>query len=304
MGNREEWSLEELTETLNKVAETDKDNFVGIDGNTGVGKSTLGIKLCKKGCLWFDIQKDILYSRKEIMNWVDTAKPGSHGLADEMMNAMFKRDFASKNQKFLLKIFDMCRDRNLTLYMCIPNFWALDKHLLEGRIRLRIHVAKTGFAFLWKPSSNPFAPDKWYRKYNEKVSYNWDLYPNAKKTKGFTGYLKFGDLGVREKEEYLKIKAEKKAMVKKEEEDAEKKEIIENKKSVELGKILVINWLQNKGLLRPGWQVALASEEEITPAAVSKRLKEFNNKKKVSESILNPINLNTLYNVMPNNDNL
>lgn len=295
--------MEELTETLNKTAETDKDNFIGVDGSTGVGKSTAAIKACKSGCSWFEMKNDILYSRKEIMEWVTNAKQGSWGIADEMINAMFKRDFAAKNQKFLLKIFDMCRDRNLTLFMCIPNFWALDKHLLEGRIRLRIHVAKTGLAFLWKPSANPFAPDKWYRKYNEKVSYNWDLYPNAKRTKGFIGYLKFGDLGVREKEEYLKIKAEKKAMIKAEEEDDEKKEIAENKKSVDLGKIWVLDFLSSKGLLRPGWQVAIAENSEVTPMAISKRIKEFKEKKMAAEAILNPNSLNTLYNNTFNNGN-
>ncbi len=199
MGNETQWSLNELTKTLNETAATDKDNLIGVDGSTGTGKSTISIKACKAGCSWFDMNNDILYSRDEIIDWVTNARPGSWGVADEMINVLFKRDFANKNQKFVLKIFDMCRDRNLTLFMCIPNFWAIDKHLLEGRLRLRIHVARTGLAFLWRPSSNPFAPDRWYRKYNEKVCYNWDVYPNAKRTKGFTGYLKFADLGAIEK---------------------------------------------------------------------------------------------------------
>lgn len=301
MTTREQWTADELTETLKNVAETDRDNLVGIDGLTGTGKSTLAIKLCKKGCDWFSMKNDILYSRKEIIEWVTNSKQGSWGIADEMINAMFKRDFAAKNQKFLLKVFDMCRDRNLTLFMCIPNFWALDKHLLDGRIRLRIHVAKTGFAFLWRPTTNPFTKDRWYRGYNEVVASNWDVYPNAKRTKGFTGYLKFGDIGSREKEEYLQIKAEKKAMIKAEEEAEEKKEILENKKSMELGKMLVLNWLHNRGLLKPGWQIALASEEGITQQAVSKRFKEFKKDESIAREQYNTNNSNTVYNT--NNDN-
>jgi hypothetical protein len=275
MNSSEQWSAEELCKTLNDTAATDKDTLAAIDGATGSGKSTLAIKLCKKGCEWFDMDKDILYSRKEIMDWVTEAKNGSWGIADEAVNALFKRDFASKDQKFLLKIIDMCRSKNLTLFLCIPNFWALDNHLLQGRIRLRLHVAKTGLCFMWKPTGNPFTPDKWCRKYNEKVCYNWDHYPNAKRTKGFIGYINFGDLGSAEREQYVQIKERKKKEIKEQEEMAEKEEDVQKKRSVELGKWLMIDWLYSKGLLKLGWERALAELDGVTHQAISARLKDF-----------------------------
>lgn len=298
MSNEMQWSVEELVKILKNVQEIDKDSLNAIDGGTGVGKSTLGIKLCKRGCPWFDMEKDILYSQKEIIEWVTTAKPGSWGLADEIVNALFKRDFAAKGQKFLLKILDMCRNRNLTLFMCIPNFWALDKHILDGRIRLRIHVSRTGFAFMWKPSTNPFAPDRWYRKYNEKVCYNWDNYPNARKTKGFVGYLKFGDLGVREREQYEEIKERKKAQIKKEQEEEEAQEVIQKKRSVDLGKTMILSFLQTHGLLKTGAYSRLAEIEGVTTAAIGKRVRDYNEKydPQLEVELLNPRNKNKQYN--------
>jgi len=273
--SKQEWSLVELTDLLKKTAATDKDNLIPIDGLTGAGKSTFGVKACKKGCPWFDMERDILYSRQEVINWVTTAKQGSWGLADEAVNILFKREFAAKQQKFLIKILDMCRDRNLTLFMCIPNFWALDKHVLEGRVRLRVHVARTGFIFMWKPSNNPFAPDRWYRKYNEKVCYNWDYYPNAKRTKGFVGFLKFGDLEVREKAKYLEIKRKKKEEVKRQEEMEEQQENRLKKQSYNQGISEILRWLEISGYLnRRGWLKEVATYLDITPEALRIRLKK------------------------------
>jgi len=302
--NKEEWSIEELTSTLRGIAEIDKDNIVAIDGGAGVGKSTLAVKLCKKGCEWFTMENDILYSRKDIMNWITTARPGSHGIADEVINALFKRDFQKGDQKFLLKLIDMCRNRNLTLYFLLPNFWALDKHILDGRIRLRIHVAKTGLAFLWKPSGNPFTPDKWCRKYNEVVCRNWDSYPNARRTKGFVGYLKFGDLGVDEKRRYVAIKERKKAEIKADEEAEEKQEEMLKKRSVDMGKWIMIDYLASKALLKLGWAKVYAVDNGITERAVHKRLQEFRNRDKVISLEPNPKTDNVLYNINVTSDNL
>jgi hypothetical protein len=270
-----EWSVKELVELLKQTAELDKDNLVPVDGGTGTGKSTLALKMCRKGCDWFDMEKDILYSRQEIMEWISSAKPGSWGLADEAVNALFKRDFGTKDQKFLLKLLDMCRSRNLTLLLCIPNFWALDSHILQGRVRLRIHVFKTGAAYLWKPSGNPFAPDKWFRKYNEKVCWGWDKSHNVVRTKGFVGMVQFGDLTPEIKNQYNIIKEEKKRMIKEQEEMASAKESEAERKASEFKAMEIIYWLNKKLKLRPGWIQILATLEGIGYEAMKTRIRDF-----------------------------
>jgi hypothetical protein len=286
--------MKEIVGLLNETAKRDKDNLVPIDGATGSGKSTLGLKMCIEGCPWFDMDKDILYSREELIEWVTTARPGSWGLADEAVNMLFKRDFAAKAQKFLLRILDMCRDRNLTILMCIPNFWALDSHIRQGRVRLRIYVAMTGRAFMWKPDTNPFADDRWWKKYNEKVCWNWAEHYNARKTKGFVGFVEFGDLAEKYKEPYLRIKKEKKEMIKKLEDEKEQQEAKKNKQSVEFGKVQLADLLRSKGLLKPGWEKAWAMEEGVTSAAIHKRIKVWKEIDGIGEP--NPLNLPIEYN--------
>jgi len=44
-------------------------------------------------------------------------------------------------------------------------------------------------------------------------------------------------------------------------------------KSVNMGKLMVLDWLNKNNFLHRGWQKALASEEGVTPEAISQRLK-------------------------------
>jgi len=285
---KNEWSLKELAGTIKNTQRVDKDYIIIIDGGTGSGKSTIGIKLAIVGCPWFDLKKDIIFSRDELIEKISTARPGSFILVDEAINILFKRDFATKKQKFIIKLLDMCRDRNLCLILCVPNFWSMDKHILEGRVKLRMHIARTGLCFMWRPIGNPFTPDRWCRKYNEKVCYNWDVYPNAKRTKGFLGYLKFGDLAEKYKSVYLEIKAIKKAEVKRKEELEEKQGEIQKKRSVEIGRTMMLLTLKENGLLRTGALTALSKIQGESKQVISARLKRFNQNGKFEEEQVNP----------------
>jgi hypothetical protein len=273
-----QWSKKELVDNVQKTLSTDKDFPIIIDGLTGAGKSTIALQLAKLGCSWFDINSDVIFSRDELIEKISTAKLGSFIVVDEAINLLFKRDFMDKKQKFVLKLLDMCRDRNLCLIMCVPNFWSIDKHILEGRIKLRIHIARTGFAFMWKPTSNPFTPDKWNRKYNESVCYNWDAYPNARKTKGFIGYLKFGDMCDSDKEKYLRIKQIKKEEIRKKEEEEEHKEKIDKEKGFVMGETMVLSLLREQGLLKKGALSLYANMRDINPEALVKRVQRFDKK--------------------------
>jgi hypothetical protein len=153
---------------------------------------------------------------------------------------------------------------------------------------------------MWKPSNNPFAPDRWYRKYNEKVCYNWDHYPNARRTKGFIGYLKFGDLEVREKEEYLAIKRRKKEEIKKLEEMEEKKEEILKKRSLVLGKTMMLSLLRDNNLLVRGALSAVAELEGTTKQMINQRLKTFKEKYEEEIGNVNLVNDDTSYNTKGN----
>jgi len=278
MGNPYQWSLKELTEEIRKTQSIDKDFLIVIDGLTGSGKSTCGIHICKKGSENFKIKENVIFSQDELIKQIMEAEKGSFILLDEAINVLFKRDFMKKKQKFVLRLLDMCRDRNLCMIFCVPNFWALDKHILDGRVRLRIHIARTGFAFMWKPTANPFTPDKWCRKYNEKVCYNWDSYPNAKRTKGFIGYLKFPDLSEKDKKIYLETKAKKKEEVRRKEEEEEKREQEERNKGFVMGETMVLSMLKEQGLLKRGALNIYASIRGENAGALIKRVQRHKGK--------------------------
>jgi len=291
-----EWSIKELVETIHKTQKVDKDYVIVIDGQTGGGKSTLATKICIKGCLNFKIEEDIIFSRDEFIDKITNSPGGRFYPVDEAINVLFKRDFATKKQKFLIRLMDMCRDKNLCLILCVPNFWSIDKHILEGRVKLRIHVARTGLAFMWKPTGNPFTPDKWCRKYNEKVCSNWDSYPNAKRTKGFIGYLKFGDLADSYKERYLKIKEIKKALIAKQEAEEEKKKEVEKTKGIKTGEMQALLFLRENGLLKQGALTHYASKKDQTIHALSEQLKRYKKKFEDTGTELNEFNNKNIYN--------
>jgi len=269
------WTHAELARDVNATQESDKDFIMMVDGQTGGGKSTFAIKQAKKTCPWFDIKRDVIYSREELIDAITNSKVGSTLVCDEAINMLFSRDFMKKEQKFVLRLLDMCRDRNLCLIMCVPNFWSIDKHVFQGRVKLRVHIARTGLAFLWKPSTNPFFKDCWCKVYNEKATYNWDRYPNATKTKGFIGYLNFTDMCDGDKELYLQVKKEKKEMIAKMEEEKDKKKLEENKKLYDKGMIHTLAIAKKFGMLTPGKLTLVADELGMTAGALGKRLSRY-----------------------------
>ena len=139
-------------------------------------------------------------------------------VADEAVMMFFKRDFMQREQKDLLKILDICRYRNLIIIFCLPQFFSLDKHIL-GRIRMRAHIHSRGVGLLFKRSINPFIRDPWFQKENEKNCYDWDWQPDPQRAKGFIGIIEFGDMTKGEKKMYEPLKASKKLLREKEEQE-------------------------------------------------------------------------------------
>jgi hypothetical protein len=290
MGTKEEWSMEELSQHVTNTKKVDKDFIIITDGATGGGKSTWALKFAIKNDSKFDIEKDIIFSRDELIKKITESENGRTYVADEAINILFKRDFMTTKQKILLRLLDMCRDKNLCLIMCVPNFWAIDKHLLEGRVKLRVHIARTGMAFLWKPSTNPFAPDKWYRKYNEIVCSNWDYYMNARRTKGFLGYMKFGDLSSGHKDVYLQIKKEKKEAMAKSEEEEDKKKEGDKTLGFKLGEFNMLSTLREQGLLKQGAITTLANLRGVSLQVLTNQLRRMKQNEKNKELLLNNSN--------------
>lgn len=224
------WSIKILANAINATIRTDKDFFIAVSGQTGSGKSTAALWIAKKVNSNFKIKTGIVYSREELINAINTFPKFSVIICDEAITSLFKRDFMQREQKEMLRLFDVCRYRNLVVILCIPIFWSLDKHVLESKIKLRVHIDRTGFAILFKPMNHPHSPDPWARKQNLKVSPNWDANPDSRRMVGFIGWMTIPDMPKGWKKVYLKWQEIKKEEIGKKAEILEKESKAKTKK--------------------------------------------------------------------------
>ena len=205
------FTMDELAELLQGLVGIDKDSQIVIDGEAGGSKTTLAIKIARKSdpTFWNDFENRIFFSRKDLINGINTLPPKSAAIMDEAIFAVFKRDFASSGQKELVKILNVCRSRNLIIIWCLPNFWDFDSSILY-RIRMRIRTLRRGLGAIFIPSKNPFTDDPWSRRQNLKnTMYVWDRYPDLKRCIGWIGLIEYGDMTKEEKERYNPIKDKK-----------------------------------------------------------------------------------------------
>ena len=117
------WSMSKLVYMIVKTLENDFDCFIIIEGNRGLGKSTLAIEVSRKVDTCFKYlgkadqykfhwDKSMIYTKKETLNFFH--QWNKNGIADEMINVTFNRDFYDLDQKNVIKMINMNRDRKST----------------------------------------------------------------------------------------------------------------------------------------------------------------------------------------------
>ena len=271
-------TIKSISGTVKAFQQSDRDFIIAISGYRGEGKSTLSVLLGVENGK-FDFEKNILYSRKKAMEKIGSLEHSTL-VVDEAINILYRRDFMKGEQKELIKLMNMCRDRHLCLIFNIPNVWNLDKDILQTMVRMWIHVDKRGLAYCFVPDNNPFSADKWHRKLNEKLMKKWDSSKvGLKKSPNFDGILRFKDLDEEQKLLYIKIKMSKR--IEAENEDVEN-EIMQKKLRRE-GAHSVLKWQKEHEYLRVGCQGDLAKEFNIIPETLYMRIDRA---KPIQETIL------------------
>lgn len=215
------YSVKHLVDHIQWLKDNEFDAVMAVTGFTGMGKSVLGITVGKKADgKEFSFERNLVYKRSELSEKIKRSAPeGSYVHVDEAINVLFKRDFAQGDQRELIKLMNMCRDRHLILFFFLPDFFSLDKEIINtGRIRYWIHIYQRGRAYIFQPNANPFAGDKWDTKLNEKL-WGKKIY----KSRNFVGELIWHDLSDEEYAEYEAVKRKKK-------EDAERDEVKQDKR--------------------------------------------------------------------------
>lgn len=215
------WKVKELATIIKQMQHNKYDCIIVISGNRGTGKSTLAYKL-GLNIGGFNAQRDICFTREEVMNSL-AKKVGKIIIADEMINVSFNRDFFESEQKDLIKMLNMYRDKKNILLACVPNFATLDKQFL-GLTKIRIHVVRRGLAVLHRQKPTQFGTDPWDIKRNEKIENMWykknKFKVNYKALSTSFGLLTWNELTPIQEERYQKIKDKKRneILLKKQEE--------------------------------------------------------------------------------------
>lgn len=222
------WSMIKMITMIVKILSKEFDCFIVIEGNRGLGKSTLAIHLTrgvarefkKLGSenYKFHWKNSFIYTKKETKKFWH--KWRSNGIADEMINVTFNRDFYDDEQKDIIKMINMNRDHCNLFIACVPQFQTLDTQI-KNLCKIRITVVRRGLAIIQTPNRTIYVKDKWDSATNEKIERGWLLKgiknPHYTKLTTFRGVMKFPDLHPTAKAKYKETKDEKRNLVAKEE---------------------------------------------------------------------------------------
>lgn len=208
------WRFGLLCQAILSRLLNDFDCIAVIDGSRGLGKSTLGYKVCRGvRKREFRPNRDLVYSRQEVMQQLEDKRMGVI-LADEMINVSYNRDFYMSDQKNLCKMLNMYRDHHNLFIMCIPNFWDLDIAVRE-LTTIRITIIHRGVAIIQMPKQSFYSKDKWDTYYNQKVEKSWQgkKRPIYSQLSTYVGTLRFSDLTIKQQERYGRIKERKRSKI-------------------------------------------------------------------------------------------
>ena len=218
------WTVTKMVEMIVKILQNKFDCFIVIEGNRGLGKSTLAIHLQRKVATAFKNigsedykfywSKSLIYTKKETKEYWHKWK--SSGIADEMINVTFNRDFYNTEQKDIIKMINMNRDHCNFFIACVPQFQSLDNQI-KNLCKIRITVVRRGLAVIQTPNRTIYVKDVWDSATNEKIERQWlqkgIKNPRYARLTTFRGLMKFYKLHPTAEGKYQKVKDKKRNLV-------------------------------------------------------------------------------------------
>ena len=144
------------------ITYTNKMVNIGISGEPGNGKSTLAIEIGARIDKEFDLEKNIAYTRREVIEKAYKLPKHSVLIVDEAIGA-HKRRAMEAAQKDIIEMINKIRYKNHVIIWNLPIFTQLDKDL-RVMFDLWIHVAERGKAAVFRKNRNILAEDPWIPK--------------------------------------------------------------------------------------------------------------------------------------------
>jgi len=285
------WSMIKMITMIVKILSKQFDCFIIIEGNRGLGKSTLAIQLTrgvarefkKLGSKDYKFNWDrcLIYTKKETKQFWH--KWRCLGIADEMINVTFNRDFYDEEQKDIIKMINMNRDHLNLFIACVPQFQTLDAQI-KNLCKIRITVVRRGLAVIQTPNRTIYIKDKWDQATNEKIERDWlkkgVKNPHYTKLTTFRGMMKFPKLREASEQMYQKVKDRKRNLVAKEEmgidvQEEERDPIKDTIQKLKDGKV-------RNGVFLDG----LANAYNLNPTSFKNRLRSELNKEGISAKLM------------------
>jgi hypothetical protein len=230
---------------MRKHVRKDYDYVAAVSGPEGVGKSAYACEIAMKikGITTEEeklkfMEYNVIYdpSATEFHEKITTCKNYEVFVIDEAMSSLYKRNYGTGEQKKLNVLFSKIRKKNIIMFLCIPNFFDLDKYYREHRIKTWFFVPIRGLVIAFKKSNSPFSEEKWEQKRNQKMIDQLEEMQNEgklfgksdmvlalRKSKSYGLEFTFGDFDPAIREIYEKYKEQGGATPKNEEESIDNK---------------------------------------------------------------------------------
>lgn len=132
--------LKQKLDNIKKIINKNWNATILIDGDTRTGKFVLAytcLRYLSDNTFQLD---DIVSGLDEAVEKLDKAKDKGFLLFDEGSLTFSGRDSMRKEQKQLLKILDVCAQKNLTIFVCLPSFFELSRPIATYHSLFLLHV--------------------------------------------------------------------------------------------------------------------------------------------------------------------
>lgn len=125
------------------INKDNRDHFVCVTGKEGIGKSTLAINMAATIDPTFTVDR-VCFNMENYVKGIKHAKPGQAFVLDEGNLFLFSRESLSSDNKFMLKLMALMRQRNLLTIICVPNFFTVDSYVRDHRVDTLLYSVKRG----------------------------------------------------------------------------------------------------------------------------------------------------------------
>jgi hypothetical protein len=239
------------------------------------------IELRDKNRYTFALGRDVIYTQETMKKILSSYQ--RIGIADEMVNITFNRDFTSLGNKDIIKMINMYRDHNNLIIACIPNFIVLDNQI-KNLVKLRLDVVRRGVAVIQTPNKVIYGRDKWDTALNEKIEREWiskkTKNPSYAKLTTCRGIMRFPPLKPSYEAKYKGIKDRKRNIIK------ERMGVDSDGDSNEIDSFtILLTKLMNKAVKNGETLKGFAMANNISEESLKRKLRKELEKKHLSTTI-------------------